>query len=89
MSAGSATAQETTKSAEEMLAAIHGIKPPTMTKEMAQDPAKIRAFFEAQNKASRDRSELILAFYRAYPDHPETPKLMQQRWTSLRRPARS
>lgn len=73
-----------TKSADDMLAAIAGVKNPTITQQDYQDEAKRKAYMDAYEKSNKDRGELILAFYKAYPTHAEVPKLLTQRWLSLR-----
>lgn len=72
------------KSAEDMLAAISGVKAPTISREDIQDKEKVKAYQEAVLKMNKDRGELILAFYKAYPTHAEVPKLLSQRWMTLR-----
>ncbi|MGV3618445.1 MAG: TlpA family protein disulfide reductase [Fimbriimonas sp.] len=71
------------QSADAMLAAIAGVKPPTITQAEVSDPEKVKAYRAAYEKANKDRADLILAFYKAYPTHADTPKLLQQRWATL------
>jgi thiol-disulfide isomerase/thioredoxin len=75
---------QASKSAEEMLAAINGVAMPRITQAEVNDQEKVKAYMEAAQKANKDRGELILAFYKAYPTHADAPRLMQQRWLSLR-----
>ena len=80
---GTALAQSS-KTAEEYLTAINGVKNPTLTQEEAKDPAKIKWYREQFEKANADRGNLILEFYKAYPTHADSAKLMQRRWMTLK-----
>lgn len=79
----SAMAQSASRSAEEMIAAIEAVKNPVLTREIASDAAKMKDYSTALTKANKERGELILAFYKAYPDHEQTPTLLSKRWLSL------
>jgi thiol-disulfide isomerase/thioredoxin len=79
-----AAAQSASSSAEEMLAAINAVKAPVLTREIANDPAKYKAFRDEVTKANEERNERILAFYKAYPEHEQTPALLNRRWMSLK-----
>lgn len=79
-----ASAQSASTSPEEMLAAINAVKSPVMTREISTDAEKRKEYAEAVAKANAERGELILAFYKAYPDHEQTPDLLYKRWTTLK-----
>ncbi|MEZ0326979.1 MAG: thioredoxin-like domain-containing protein [Fimbriimonas sp.] len=70
-------------SAEEMLASIKAIQPPAYDSSKKDDKAYIDQYMKDYNEAMTKRMDLMLAFYKEYPTHPETPSLLGQRWMNM------
>jgi thiol-disulfide isomerase/thioredoxin len=71
------------ESAEEMLGKIKAVANPTFDSKRQGDQAYIEEYKLGLTKANDERGKLILDFYKAYPEHEQTEKLMNQRWGTM------
>ena len=57
---------------------------PKLEQAKIRDQAYVRDYIKKQQEAATKRSELILELYKSSPDHARIPKLMVERWRSVR-----
>jgi len=70
-------------SAAELLTQINAIQNPTFDQSKLKDMEYRKQYSADVAKANGDRNKLILELYQDYPDTPEVPALMEQRWGTL------
>jgi thiol-disulfide isomerase/thioredoxin len=78
-----AFAQGPKASADDMIAAIKAVQNPPFDNTKRSDKAYMAQYQQDIKAAFMKRADLILAFYKEYPTHEQTPAMMGQRWGML------
>jgi len=73
------------RSATAILEELEATQPPTVDRSRREDRAYVNAYIEKLREVKLERAELIGELFEADPEHPQLPRLMNERWQTLSR----
>jgi thiol-disulfide isomerase/thioredoxin len=76
----SAPAQESSRSAAQILKELDEVKPPLFDTSKGTDQAYAREYRTKVRETRKKRADLIMELYKAAPNHGRIPSLMAERW---------